>query len=121
MSEEGSINFYFMKGCGFCQKAKEMLQPQIDSGMIVMLSHSDAPTGVSGFPYFTSRTTKKSHTGAPQDFPSLLKSLGMTKENWVMAGRKGKGNPQTREWFAHNGKMMHGNIPNMQTPYPAVF
>lgn len=121
MSQQGSINFYFMKGCGFCNKAKDMLKPQIDSGMIVMLPHTEAPSGISGFPHFTSRQTNKSHTGAPQDFATLLKALGMTKENWVMAGRKGgRGNPQTREWFAHNDKMMHGNGTHMNTPYPAV-
>ena len=68
------ITFYFMEGCGHCKNAKAQLEKEISSGQVVVKNARDAPSGVTGFPYFTS-SSGATHTGyLPKD--QLLEKLG---------------------------------------------
>ena len=55
-----------MDGCGFCEKAKKELQPQIKSGVVVVKNARQARNdgvNVSGFPHFKNTKNGLSHTG----------------------------------------------------------
>ena len=68
------ITFYSMEGCGYCKKALAELKEEIAFGQVVVKNASDAPSGVRGFPYFTS-SSGATHTGyLPKD--QLFEKLG---------------------------------------------
>ena len=56
------ITFYSMEGCGYCKKAQAELKQEIASGQVVVKNASVAPSGVRGFPHFTS-SSGATHTG----------------------------------------------------------
>jgi hypothetical protein len=71
-----SINFYSMgERCGYCVKAKQLLQNEINKGEVIELSASQAPQGVTGFPYFNNPANGLSHTGYPGDKQTLYNKL----------------------------------------------
>ena len=77
------IEFYHMKNCGFCNKAKELLKPHIELGHIVVKDASEAPGGLfTGFPGFKSPKTGKTHMGLPESYDALAKKLGHVVENY---------------------------------------
>ena len=59
-----------MIGCGFCQKAKELLKNEIKNGKIQIKDSSEAK-GVSGFPHFLNTSNGLSHTGCPSNTSEL--------------------------------------------------
>jgi hypothetical protein len=74
--------------CGFCKKSKEELRNEIDSGLVVVKSSSEAPSGVRGFPYFVNTKNGKTHTGyASKD--NLFNSLGVTNEGYERCSCEG--------------------------------
>jgi len=73
-----NIQFYSMKGCGYCAKAKTMFAQLINDGDMCVLPSSEAPTGVTAFPHFVSAVTEKSHAGLPPSPEALLQKLGHT-------------------------------------------
>ena len=70
------VVFYHMKGCGFCQKAKDELANEIASGKVVIKDSKEAPTGVRGFPHFVNEDNGKSVTGF-KPAALLMKELGV--------------------------------------------
>ena len=80
------INFYYMNGCGYCKKAKHMLENDISNKNIVIKETSDAPKGVRGFPHFTYKD--KSFSGAPPSKEKLFDELGFNDsiENYIKPG-----------------------------------
>ena len=70
------VVFYHMKGCGFCQKAKDELTNEIASGKVVIKDSKFAPTGVRGFPHFVNEDNGKSVTGF-KPAALLMKELGV--------------------------------------------
>jgi glutaredoxin len=72
------ILFYYMNGCGFCDKAKNLLAPQIQSGEVKVLSKDQVPSNVQarGFPLFTNENGTVKHEGLPSSFQELQKKLG---------------------------------------------
>jgi hypothetical protein len=112
-----SINFYSMgQNCGWCVKAKQLLQNEIKSGEIVELPASQAPSGVNGFPYFLNPANGLSHGGYPGDKQTLYNKLqyngktngatnGVNKENFI----------NTCEWknkFVNNVNNLNSNCFN---------
>ena len=75
-----TITFYYMEGCGYCRKAKELLSDPIAKGEVIVVSSTKAPPGVRGFPHFTHGD--KQHSGLPQSTSALYKKLGYTKESY---------------------------------------
>ena len=75
--ENSKIIMHEMEGCGYCNKAKDMLQEQIQSGLVEVKPLSEAKPGLfSGAPAFISTVTGKTSMGLPEDFNSLLQKLG---------------------------------------------
>ena len=72
------ITFFYMEGCGFCNKARNMLKNEIADGTISIRPHSEAPDGVNGFPYFT--MGDKNFIGAPSSKEELFEKLGVSQE-----------------------------------------
>jgi len=62
-----------MKNCGFCTKASNILDKHIKSGVIVKYDYSEAPTNVTGFPYF--EYNGNTFKGCPLSTDELLKEL----------------------------------------------
>lgn len=75
-----TIILYKMNGCGFCNKAEQELQNEIANGDVVVKSHTEAPSGITGFPHFENVQNKKSHTGFAKK-EKLMIILGY-KENF---------------------------------------
>lgn len=73
-----SIKFYSAGHCPWCTKAKTVLAPEIDSGEIMVLDASECPqsAGATGFPFFISDLTSKTHAGCPSSSAELNKKLG---------------------------------------------
>jgi len=69
-----------MPGCGWCDRAENLLSPQISSGEIIVKSYKEAPEGVSGFPYFM--YGDKSLSGCPQSKEHLYEKLVYTVEKY---------------------------------------
>ena len=72
-----AIILFSMNGCGFCQKAKQLLKKLIDAGMIQVKDAKDAPKGVKGFPFFLNTENNKQMTGYPGTIDNLMKKLGV--------------------------------------------
>jgi hypothetical protein len=70
-----SINFYYMQGCHYCDKAKDMLIKEINTGDIIVKSSKEAPENVTGFPFFVNTLTGKSQAGLPSSKDELYKTL----------------------------------------------
>ena len=75
-----TITFYFMNGCGFCTKAKEMLATEISNGEISIIPSSQAPKGINGFPTFSYKG--KTHSGLPKTKEQLYNKLGYVSEGY---------------------------------------
>ena len=69
------IIFYNMPGCGFCQKAQEILSEYIKNKSVVVKNYKEAPSNVNGFPYFVNTENKKSYTGLPSSVEKLFQEL----------------------------------------------
>lgn len=74
------ILFYKMPGCGWCDKAENLLLREISSGEIIVKSYKEAPDGVGGFPYFM--YGDKSFSGCPPSKDHLYEKLGYTVEKY---------------------------------------
>ena len=72
-----AIILFSMNGCGFCQKAKQLLKKLIDAGMIEVKDAKDAPKGVRGFPFFLNTENNEQMTGYPGTIDNLMKKLGV--------------------------------------------
>ena len=83
-----SIIFYKMPGCGWCDKAENLLSSQISSGEIIVKSYKEAPRDASGFPYFM--YGNKSFAGCPQSPEHLYEKLGYKVEKYVNVSMSSK-------------------------------
>jgi len=79
-----SITFYSMSGCHFCDKAKNILKPQIDNGTIVVKPSSQSNGEFKGFPSFKNNQNGRTHSGCPRTFGELKQILDYSenKENY---------------------------------------
>ena len=74
------IDFFKMSGCYFCDEAEKLLKQFIQDGIIVVKTAEQCQKAghrPSGFPFFHSSSTGKSHTGLPKSFQALCDSLGL--------------------------------------------
>jgi glutaredoxin len=90
MSKPMSIKFYSADHCPWCTKAKTTLAPEINSGAIIVLDASECPESAqaTGFPFFISELTGKTHAGCPSSATDLNKKLGHSEaftlaSNWA--------------------------------------
>lgn len=67
------IKFFFMRNCGFCTKASNILDKDIKSGVIIEYDSTEAPDNVTGFPYF--EYNGNTFKGCPLSREHLLKEL----------------------------------------------
>lgn len=103
----GKVKFYNMQGCGFCGKAMEMLRELIESGVVDVVPHTEAPSDVRGFPHF--ELNGVSHSGlpsSPEALMSKLKGSGPVEHYRPMKGMQRRVAPQYVERFHHNGMHM---------------
>jgi glutaredoxin len=89
MIKSMSIKFYSAGHCPWCTKAKTVLAHEIDSGEITVLDASECPqsAGATGFPFFISELTGKTHAGCPSSPKDLSEKLGHSEgfelmSNW---------------------------------------
>ena len=76
------IDFYYSTNCGYCVKAKEMLEKDgILSAFNMKDSSGGLPQGVTGVPAFLSKATGKVHVGKPSSSDELYNKLSV-KENF---------------------------------------
>ena len=68
------ILFFFMPGCGFCEKCKKMFAKEISQGLIQLMPHTKAPKHVRGFPHFIGPNGVE-HSGAPKTKEELMRKL----------------------------------------------
>ena len=68
------ILFFFMPGCGFCEKCKKMFAKEISQGLIQLMPHTKAPKHVRGFPHFIGPNGAE-HSGAPKTKEELMGKL----------------------------------------------
>ena len=68
------IVFFFMPGCGHCEKCKKMFANEISQGLIQLMPHTKAPKHVRGFPHFIGPNGVE-HSGAPRTKEELLGKL----------------------------------------------
>lgn len=78
-----NITFYSLDGCYFCNKAKGILQQQIDKGVVNIKPSSEANGEFTAFPLFKNNQNGKTHTGCPKSYEDLKQLLDYTenKEN----------------------------------------
>ena len=69
-----------MKGCNFSERALTLLKKEVQSGEIVVVSHTKAPKDVQLFPHFTKGS--KSYKGMPKSVQDLYTKLGVVKEGF---------------------------------------
>lgn len=79
-AQQPIINLYSLDHCGFCHKAKQILAPQIQKGMVVVKDAKEAPPkyNFTGFPSFEFQG--KTSTGCPESFQKLLEALGLQQQ-----------------------------------------
>ena len=77
-----SIVFYEMLGCGHCVKSKAALASQIEEGLVIVKSASEAPWA-EGFPAFENIENGEKHLGAVSSYEELCKHLKQTVENFT--------------------------------------
>lgn len=77
------IILYFMNGCGYCVKAKDMFKEELKSGFMIMKHSSEAPSNIKGFPTFEYKG--KTVSGLPSSKKELYEKLGVDdiKENYT--------------------------------------
>ena len=75
------ITFYSMDQCPYCTRTMAMLSDEIRSGLVTVKPHTQAPSGVRGFPHFVHGD--KTHTGAPKSKSDLFQKLGMNHEAYA--------------------------------------
>lgn len=75
------ITFYSMESCPYCQRAMVLLEKDIGKGVVVVKSHTQAPSGVRGFPYFVSGSN--TYTGVPKSKTALFQELGVNTESYT--------------------------------------
>ena len=81
------IIFYSMGNrCGFCKKAMEDLVKEIETGLVVVKNSSEAPSNVSGFPYFEIQNNGKTHTGYLEK-KKLFKKLDIDFESYIFKNK----------------------------------
>lgn len=109
-NNNGKVKFYHMKGCGFCKKAMEMLEPLINQGKIEVVPHDQAPAGVSGFPHFEGPGGE--HTGLPKSVDELMAKVSGSVENYnpLKSNKRRVNAPQFREGFHHIGMFNNPGI-----------
>lgn len=79
-----SIIFYEMSGCHYCQMAKELLNDEIQKGIVLILPASSSPPGTRGFPFFVNKDNGLSYTGYPNDKQTLFEKLNYSfQENFT--------------------------------------
>ena len=71
-----------MSGCGWCAKAKTILNSSIQDGTVEVKHSSEAPESVRGFPAFLSKRSGKIKEGCPADIESLHQDLGHNVEKY---------------------------------------
>ena len=69
-----AIVFFFMPGCGHCEKCKNMFANEIKQGLVKLMPHTKAPKHVRGFPHFIGPNGVE-HSGAPRTKEELLGKL----------------------------------------------
>ena len=75
------ITFYSMNGCPHCTNSINMLKKEIDSGLVIVKPHTEAPSTAKGFPYFIHDNNE--HTGAPKSKTELFQKLGVSTESYT--------------------------------------
>ena len=99
-NHNSKIIFFNMEGCGFCKKAKDMLNSHIQNGDIVLKPHTEADSDCSGFPCFKNPNTGKKHLGLPSSYEELLTKLDIVENyNHYRENNRFKLAPQYRETF----------------------
>ena len=73
--DDTKINFYFMDGCGFCEKAKKAIKAAGKEHLFNIKSKEEAPKDVRGFPHF--EKGGKSQTGYKADINKLIAELSL--------------------------------------------
>jgi len=82
------IIMFVMDGCSHCERALQVLSPNIASGQIKTMHHTMAPQGeFDGYPAFLSKEGKKS-LGCPSNYSELLQKLGMVDKNYPLPNMK---------------------------------
>ena len=82
--QKAAITMYIEDWCGFCTKAKLILEKEISSGLINVKQASEAENdgvNTSGVPHFKSSNGNET-AGCPENAAKLLESLDMTTENY---------------------------------------
>jgi len=69
-----AIVFFFMPGCGHCEKCKKMFANEISQGLVQLMPHTKAPKHVRGFPHFIGPSGVE-HSGAPRTKEELMGKL----------------------------------------------
>jgi len=69
-----------MESCPYCKRAMVLLEKDIGKGVVVVKSHTQAPSGVRGFPYFVSGSN--TYTGFPKSKTALFQELGVNTESY---------------------------------------
>ena len=67
------VLFYNMETCPFCKKALDLLKDVINKGFIEVKPHTEAPSGINGFPAFV--YNDKQHLGLPKSWDELSSAL----------------------------------------------
>ena len=73
--EELDIDFYSSPNCGYCRKAKELLNKGGYMNKLNLKDNEPLPSGVYGVPHFHSKKTNVSHTGCPKSIDDLVNTL----------------------------------------------
>lgn len=70
-----NIDFYSNQRCGFCHRSTDLFKREGVLQHITVKNNAPLPKGVEGYPHFVSKTTGKSHTGAPSSVEALINRL----------------------------------------------
>ena len=73
--EELDIDFYSSSNCGYCRKAKELLNKGDYMDKLNLKENEPLQSGVYGVPHFHSNKTNVSHTGCPISVDDLVNTL----------------------------------------------
>jgi glutaredoxin len=113
-SKNNKIIFASMDGCGFCNKAMEMLKELIDNGTIEVRVHTESNSQF--FPHFENSANGATYSGLPNSIQELMQKLGASPvENYRPMDRRVeyympsvRTSPEYIENFHFPTKMMGG-------------
>ena len=68
-------NLYEMAGCVFCERSKQALENEINSGLVVVKPASEAGGRFNGYPAFENTLNGRVHLGAVNSYQELVEKL----------------------------------------------